>query len=100
MLFFKLLPRNQTIVSDIYCRRLKKLNATVKENRLEMVNRKGVILHDDNHPSHTSFATRQKFLRLGWEVMLHRPYSPDLSPSDYYLFPFYIIEQYFILVRI
>ena len=25
-------------------------------------------------------------LRLGWEVMLHPPYSPDLAPSDYYLF--------------
>ena len=23
-----------------------------------------------------------------WEVMLHRPYSPDLAPSDYYLFRF------------
>ena len=25
-------------------------------------------------------------LRLGWEVMLHPPYSPDLASSDYYLF--------------
>ena len=25
-------------------------------------------------------------LRLGWEVMLHPPYSLDLAPSDYYLF--------------
>ena len=35
---------------------------------------------------HTSLATCQKLLRLGWEVMLHPPYSPDLAPSDYYLF--------------
>ena len=33
-------------------------------------------------------AIRQKLLRLGWEVMLHPPYSPDLAPSDYYLFRF------------
>ena len=34
----------------------------------------------------TSLAARQKLLRLGWKVMLHPPYSPDLAPSDYYLF--------------
>ena len=28
----------------------------------------------------------QKLLSLGWEVVLHPPYSPDLAPSDYHLF--------------
>ena len=81
-----LLPRNQTINLDVYCRQLNKLNAAVQEKRPEMVNRKGVIFHHDNATSHTSLATRQKLLRLIWEVMLHLPYSPDLAPSDYYLF--------------
>ena len=30
--------------------------------------------------------TRKKSLELGWEVMPHPPHSPDLAPSDYYLF--------------
>jgi len=34
----------------------------------------------------TSLVTRQKLMELGWELMLHPPYSPDLAPSDYYLF--------------
>ena len=51
-----------------------------------MANRKGVIFHNDNATPHTSLATRQKLLTIGWEVMLHPPYSPDLVPSDYYLF--------------
>ena len=52
-----------------------------------LVNRKGVTFHHDNSTPHTSLATRQKLLlRLGWEVMLHPPYSPDLAPSEYYLF--------------
>ena len=37
------------------------------------------MLHD-NAPIHTSTA------RLGFKVLLHSPYSPDLAPSDFYLF--------------
>ena len=29
---------------------------------------------------------KKKLLVLGWEVMPHPPYSPDLAPSDYNLF--------------
>ena len=58
----------------------------VKEKRPELVNCKSVSFHHDNATPHKSLATRQKLLRHGWEVMLHPPYSPDLAPSDYYLF--------------
>ena len=81
VVFFELLPRNQTINLDVYCRQLDKLNALVKKQRPELVNRKGVIIHHDNATPHTSLATRQKLSRLGWEVMLHPPYTPDLAPS-------------------
>ena len=62
------------------------MDAAVNEKQPELVNR--VIFHDDNVTPHTYLATRQKLLKLGWEVMLHPPYSysPDLAPSDYYLF--------------
>jgi len=30
--------------------------------------------------------TRQKLRELGWEVLMHPPYSPDIAPSDYHLF--------------
>ena len=86
MVFFELLPRNQTINSDVYCCKLNKLNAAVKKKRPELVNRKGVIFYHDKATPHTSLATHQKLLRLGWKVILHPPYSPDLAPSDYYLF--------------
>ena len=47
MIFFELLPRNQTINSDVYCHQLNKLNAAVKEKWPELVNRKGVIFHHE-----------------------------------------------------
>ena len=30
--------------------------------------------------------TRQNHLQLDWEVLIHPPYSPDMAPSDFYLF--------------
>ncbi|KZC05498.1 Histone-lysine N-methyltransferase SETMAR, partial [Dufourea novaeangliae] len=49
-------------------------------------NRRGVVFHQDNAKPHTSIVTRQKFWELGWEVLMHPPYSPDLAPSDYHIF--------------
>ncbi|GFY24200.1 histone-lysine N-methyltransferase SETMAR [Trichonephila clavipes] len=40
----------------------------------------------DNARTHTSVATRHNLWELGWEVLMHPPYSPDLAPSDYHLF--------------
>ena len=30
--------------------------------------------------------TRQKLLQLGWEVLIHSPYSSDIAPSNFRLF--------------
>ncbi|KOX75124.1 Histone-lysine N-methyltransferase SETMAR [Melipona quadrifasciata] len=40
----------------------------------------------DNVRPHVSLITRQKLLELGWDVLSHPPYLPDLAPSDFYLF--------------
>ena len=58
----------------------------MKEKRPELATRKGVIFHQDNPIPHTYLVTRKKLLELGWEVMPHPAYSPDLAPSDYHLF--------------
>ncbi|KAF2363023.1 Renal dipeptidase family [Trinorchestia longiramus] len=54
--------------------------------RPELVNRKGVVFHHDNARPHAALAAREKLLQLGWEVLPHLPYSPDLAPSDFHLF--------------
>ena len=62
------------------------LDKEIKEKRPELAIREGVIFHQDNARPDTSLVTRKKLLELGWEVMPHPPYSPDLALSDYYLF--------------
>ncbi|GFT57266.1 histone-lysine N-methyltransferase SETMAR [Trichonephila clavipes] len=70
----------------VYCHQLDKLNDALQQKRSELINRKGVVFHQDNARPHTSLATRQKLLQLEWDTMPYLPYSPDLAPSDYYLF--------------
>ena len=86
IVYFELLPPNQTINSVIYIEQLTKLNNAVEEKRPELTNWKGVVFHHDNSRPHTSLVTRQKLLELGWDVLSHPPYSPDLASSDYFLF--------------
>lgn len=86
IVYFELLPRNQAINSDAYIQQLTKLNNAIQEKRPVLVNRKGVVFQHDNARPHTSLVTWQKLLELGWEVLQHPPYSPYLTPSDYYLF--------------
>ncbi|EZA54548.1 BAI1-associated protein [Ooceraea biroi] len=56
------------------------------KKRPKLVNRKGVVFHHDNARPRTSLVTREKLLQLGWDVLPHPPYSPDLAPSDYHSF--------------
>jgi len=43
-------------------------------------------LHD-NAPAHRALATQKKLAYLGFQYLDHPPYSTDLAPSDYHLFP-------------
>ncbi|KOX74680.1 Histone-lysine N-methyltransferase SETMAR [Melipona quadrifasciata] len=39
-----------------------------------------------NRVSTCDLLLQQKLLQFDWDVLPHPPYSPDLAPSDYYLF--------------
>ena len=86
VLYYELLPENQTIHSNKYCSQLDQLKAALDKKRLELVNRKCIIFHQDNTKLRVSLMTRQKLLQLGWEVLIHLPYSPDIAPLDFHLF--------------
>jgi len=43
-------------------------------------------LHD-NTPAHRTLATQKQLAYLGFQCFDHPPYSPDVAPSNYHLFP-------------
>lgn len=49
--------------------------------------RRRIILHHDNASSHTSHQTSDFLSTQHIELMGHPPYSPDLAPNDFFLFP-------------
>ncbi|XGW27284.1 hypothetical protein V3C99_007694 [Haemonchus contortus] len=83
MLYYEFLEGGTTVTVTTYSNQLQKVaDASPHKNpkRLETY-----FLHDNARP-HVATMTRQKIQQLGWEVLPHPPYSPDLAPSDYHLF--------------
>ena len=62
------------------------MDKEIKEMQPDVETRKGVTFHQANARPYTSLVTRKNLSKLGWEVMLHPPFSPYLAPSDYHLF--------------
>jgi len=48
---------------------------------------KGVLFLQDNAPAQQALSTQKKLAYLGFQFLDNPPYSPDLAPSDYRLFP-------------
>jgi len=48
---------------------------------------KGVLFLHDNASARQALATQKKLAYLGFQCVNHPPYSLDLAPSDYHLFP-------------
>jgi histone-lysine N-methyltransferase SETMAR len=49
--------------------------------------KKKIIFHQDNAHAHKSVLAMGKLRDLHCELLEHPPSSPDLAPSDFYLFP-------------
>ncbi len=83
IIYLELLPPNTTVDSELYCKQLQNVKVALQAKRPER--HKVRLLHDNARP-HVSKVTRRKLEELGWQVLAHPPYSPDLAPSDYHLF--------------
>jgi histone-lysine N-methyltransferase SETMAR len=62
------------------------LEDILKEKRPGNVTKEVMFLHD-NSPAHRVLANQKKLTYLRFQRLDHPPYSPDLVPPDYHLFP-------------
>ena len=82
---YQFLERGNTVNSENYCELLTQVKKDIKNKRRGLPSR-GVILLQDNARPHTAARTLAKIEDLGWKLLTHPPYSPDLAPSDFHLF--------------
>ncbi|UYV65859.1 BCHE [Cordylochernes scorpioides] len=72
--------------SDLYYEILvNKLKPGIRNKRRGKLSKGVLFLHGNARP-HTSCKTVSTIIKLGFEVLEHPAYSPDLAPSDYFLF--------------
>lgn len=65
---------------------LPKVLRSIQEKRPK-TGLRGIFLHQDNASAHIAQKTTQYFETNKVNLLSHPPYSPDLAPCDYFLFP-------------
>jgi len=80
-------PRGQMVNKQFYQEVLARLSDSVLKKRLELWGNQIWMLHHDNAPAHASFLIRSYLAKHQTSVVPHPPYSPDLDPADFFLFP-------------
>ena len=77
-IFIDYLEKGRTITGAYYAALLNRLADEVRKKR-PYLKKKKIIFHDDTQ-------AQAKKHELDFESLPHPPYSPDLAPSNYYLF--------------
>ena len=86
IVFIDYLQKGKTINGEYYAKLLRELRQAIKSKQPGKLT-KGVLLHQDNASAHNSLVAMSAVHDCGFELIDHPPYSPDLAPSDYFLFP-------------
>lgn len=86
ILFIDYMPKGQTITGSYYAGLIPKVRDAVKNKRRGKLSL-GVLFLHDNAPAHRSEVALGAIRNAGFHMLDHPPYSPDLAPSDFHLFP-------------
>ena len=77
--------KGSLITRSSYAETIQELHKAINEKRKGKVKYQTLLLHN-NAPPYMVKVTRQAIQDSKFEKLLHPPYSPDLAPSNYYLF--------------
>ena len=86
VLYRHVVPRGSTDTAAAYVEILANLRDAVNRKRNHLRDGRW-LLHHDNAPVHTAGKVLEFLHRNNMQTVPHPPYSPDLAPCDFFLFP-------------
>ncbi len=87
IVYYEYAPRGQTINKTYYVDVLMRFRDAVRCKRPLMWQSGNWFLHQDNAPAHTSQLGQCFLAKHGIAQVPQPPYSSDLAPCDFFLFP-------------
>ena len=81
------LPRSQTVNKEYYLQVRRRLREAIRKKRPDLWKNNSWLLHHYNSPAHTSLLVREFLAKNNTVTMSQPPYSPDMAPCDFFLFP-------------
>jgi transposase len=80
-------PAGQIINKEYYLEVIRHLRDAVQRKRLDLWASRNWQLHHDNAPAHSSQLIQSFLAKPNISVVRQAPYSPDMAPCDFWLFP-------------
>ena len=87
IIYINWVPEGQRVNQVYYKEVLKTLHKRVRWWRPEMWKNGSQILHQNSAPAHNALPVKTFLVKHKIPVMEHPPYSPDLAPCNFLLFP-------------
>ncbi|UYV80226.1 hypothetical protein LAZ67_18002085, partial [Cordylochernes scorpioides] len=81
------LPQGRTLNKEYYLQVMRNLREAIRQKRPVLWKNKNWLLHHNNAPAHTSLHVGDFLAKNNTLMMPQPPYSPDLAPCDFFLFP-------------
>ncbi len=79
-------PDGKGVNAQVYLQTMRQLREKIRRHRLPFWCRQNFWLHHDGAPAHHSALVTNFLQATGTNLLPHPPYSPDLAPSDFFLF--------------
>ena len=87
IVYREFVPPGMSVNADFYYEVLRRLRENVRRKRPQKWQNQNLIIHHDNALAHRSFKVSQFLAKNNMTVIPHPPYSPDLAPCNFFLFP-------------
>lgn len=87
IVYHEFLPPGRTVNKEYYLEVLRRLREAIRRKRPHLWRNNSWKLHHDNAPAHTSLLVREFLTKNNTVMMPQPPYSPDIAPCDFFLFP-------------